>query len=407
MPERRGLARAGTLVGLGAIAVLAVVRTALAQRLVDAPRPAAPADDLARADVLVPVRSGDPLLPGRLALQAEALAPARVRLLVDDDDPAGIAAADHAADGRAHVAVVACPPPAPGTNPKTHKLALAAAGSDDVVVMLDDDAVLPAGGLARLVGGLGADGDGAGGDGAALVTGIPVYSAEGGRWSTLVAAFVNSSALPTYLALAASGPPISVNGMVLATRRRHLAAIGGLERLLDATCDDYAIALAFRRHGLPIAQLAEPVVLATTVDSAAAYARLMRRWMMFAHEVVRRDLSPRFVLLVLVPAALPLITLAAAVGAGGAWPAAVLALLGGQSAGTRALRRRLVPDGAVHTSPARTLVLETLALLLAPAHAVAAIGVRTVRWRGRLVRVGVGRAAGPVRRSRARIGHGR
>ncbi|TGO04797.1 glycosyltransferase [Serinibacter arcticus] len=374
---RTAVAAAGIL----ALAGLAVTRTVLARRVIRRPRPAAPTATLADVTVLVAVRSGDPLLPERLAEQADALAPAQVRLLVDDDDRAGRSAALAAARGRDHVTVLDHPPPPPGTNPKLHKLALAEPDCRDVVVVLDDDTVLPDGGLARLVGGLGS---------ADLVTGIPVYLDRGTLPSRMVAAFVNSSALPSYLALAAVAAPVSINGMVLATRRRDLAAIGGLGTLLDATCDDYALALAYRRHGLRIAQLAQPVLLATTVEGTRGYARLLHRWMLFAQQVVQRDLTPGLVGLVVVPAVLPLVVVAAAVASGPVATGAAVAVLVGQSVATRGLRRDLGvgPDGT------RGLGLEVLALLLAPLHATAAfVGPRHVRWRGRRVRVGVGSAA--------------
>lgn len=367
--------------GIAALAALAAVRTVLARRVIRRPRPPAPISALADVTVLVAVRSGDPLLPARLAEQADALAPAQVRLLVDDDDPVGRAAAREAARGRDHVAVVDHPPPPPGTNPKLHKLALAEPDCREVVVVLDDDTVLPAGGLARLVGGL-ADAD--------LVTGIPVYLDRGAVPSRLVAAFVNSSALPSYLALAAVAAPVSINGMVLATRRRDLAAIGGLSTLLDATCDDYALALAYRRHGLRIAQLAQPVLLATSVDGPGGYARLLHRWMLFAQQVVQRDLTPGLLGLVIVPAVLPIAVVGAALAAGPVATVAAVGVLVGQAVATRGLRRELGvgPDGV------RGLGLELLALMLAPLHAAAAfVGPRHVRWRGRRVRVGVGSAA--------------
>ncbi|PWD49800.1 hypothetical protein C8046_02915 [Serinibacter arcticus] len=377
MPRARAAVWAA---GLVATAALAVVRTRLARREIRRQRPAAPVDDVT---VLVAVRSGDPLLPARLGEQARGLAPAQVLLLVDDDDPVGQDAARGAAAGRPGVRVVVCAPPEPGTNPKVHKLALAQADCRGVVVLLDDDTVLPPGALGRLVGGL---------EEADLATGIPVYLDGDGPWSRLLAGFVNSSALPTYLAQAALGPPVSVNGMVVAARRSDLERIGGLASLLDATCDDYALALAFRRHGLTIRQLAEPALLATTVADGAAYVRIMRRWLLFAQEVLRRDLSPRLVTLVLLPSVLPLAVTAAAVATGPLATAATVAVLAGQSHATRTLRR----EAGVPPERPGGLLVEVVALLLAPLHLLTAVlGPRHVRWRGRRVRVGVGdRAAG-------------
>lgn len=76
--------------------------------------------------VLVPVRSGDPLLAATLAEQVQALTAARTVFLVDDDDAPARAAAE-AARARAprRVVVRSFERAAPGTNPKVAKLAAA------------------------------------------------------------------------------------------------------------------------------------------------------------------------------------------------------------------------------------------------------------------------------------------
>lgn len=439
------------LVVAALLVVVAVVRGRLATAAIAEPAVLASSHDLADVTVLVAVRSGDPLLPGVLMASVRTLAPARVVLLVDDDDPAGRDAAGAAAAGRPHVEIVACPPPAPGVNPKVHKLALADVRTG-TVVLLDDDTALPPGGLARLVGAL-ADAD--------LATGVPVYREQGGLWSRLLAAFVNGSALVTYLPLARVGPPVSINGMVVALRRERLVTVGGFDALATATCDDYALARLFRASGMRIAQTAQPALVATTVPTAAAYLRIVRRWLLFAGEVVRRDLSVRLVLLVLLPTALPLVAVVLAVASGHpAVAAAAVAALAVSALVTRALRRRVTapvtaaatPDEASpvpatlavpmpapsHPAPARSVrgttargttadvrtaelavagrtresgatgspatgasagagwrgvLLEPVAAVLAPLQAVAAqLGPRTVTWRGRRVRVGIGSA---------------
>ncbi|MDC7122467.1 glycosyltransferase [Cellulomonas fimi] len=430
------------LVVAALLVVTAAVRGSMAAAAIAAPAAVASPDDLADVTVLVAVRSGDPLLPDVLASSVRTLAPARVVLLVDDDDAAGRAAATAAAGqamttaDHAHVEVAVCPPPAPGVNPKVHKLALADVRTG-TVVLLDDDTALPAGGLARLVGAL-ADAD--------LATGVPVYREQGGLWSRLLAAFVNGSALVTYLPLARVGPPVSINGMVVALRRDRLEAVGGFAALATATCDDYALARLFRAHGLRIVQTAQPAIVATTVPSASAYLRIVRRWLLFAGEVVRRDLSVRLLLLVLLPTALPLVAVALAAASGRlAVVAALVVALAASALVTRALRRRVTappppdatslvhatipavppartrpalddPTGAAAreakaadrthdaaaspTSSARTVgagwlgvLLEPVAAVLAPVQAAAAqVGPRTVTWRGRSVRVGIGSA---------------
>lgn len=385
------------LVVAGLLVLVAAARGVLAAAAIAAPAPRAAEHDLRDVTVLVAVRSGDALLADVLASSVRTLAPARVVLLVDDDDPAGRAAADAAAAGQPHVDVMPCPPPPAGTNPKVHKLALADVRTG-TVVLLDDDTTLPPGGLARLVGALAT---------ADLSTGVPVYREQGSAWSRLLAAFVNGSALVTYLPLARVGPPVSVNGMVVALRHDALVAVGGFDALTTATCDDYALARLFRAHGMRIVQTAQPALVATTVPNARAYLRIVRRWLLFAGEVVRRDLSVRLALLVLLPTVLPLVAVVLAAASGE--PAAVAATVGALAVSaltTRALRRRVTAGDATggasgrSGSPARDevtgwqgVLLEPVAAVLAPLQAVAAqVGPRTVTWRGRRVLVGIGSA---------------
>lgn len=408
----RWWATATVLLGALSVARLALARRAVAEERELAGTPASFGAD--EVDVLVPIRSGDELLARRLAASVATLPSARVHLLVDDDDRDGcrVAAAIAAGGADADDDLAAAPaveprvtadvrvevfgPPAPGRNPKVDKLAAAVARIEAagrtraVLVQLDDDTALPPGGLAGLLRGL---------DRGGLATAIPVYLEQGTAWSRLVAGFVNGSALTTYLPLARLGPPVSVNGMALAMRARDLAAVGGYDAIAGATCDDYALARAFRRAGLGIVQTAQPVLLATTVAGPGEYARLMRRWLLFAQEVVRRDASIRLVALAGLPAALPL---AAVVLAGlSPRPRRALAVAGvvvvASQAGTWWLRRDLwrttlrAPGAPGDGGPSpRGLAAEVVAALLTPVHLLGTLGSRTVTWRGRRVRVGVG-----------------
>ena len=338
--------------------------------------------------VLQAIRSGDPLMPGVLAANRVNLAGAHLVWLVDEDDPAGVAAAQAAAYGAGgRVDVLLVPPLTQGRNPKVAKLVVGLERSGPLVAVLDDDTVLPAGALERAVDAL-ADGD--------LVTGLPVYREQGSLWSRLVAGFVNGSSLITYPTLARVSAPVTINGMFSLTRRSVLEGLGGFVAIQDRVCDDYELALLYRRAGLRIVQ--SPVVhtLATTVRGADGYLRIMRRWMLFTTQVLRGDLTAAMVVLVVLPTALPLAALAAAALAGraeivGAVVAGVLA----KAVATALLRRAHPP------APCGLLgvLLEVVADLTTPLHAVAAaVGPRTVKWRDRQVEVP--RAAGQPERMR-------
>ena len=326
--------------------------------------------------VLVPVRSGDPLLGRVLAEQAAGLDRATLVLLVDDDDADAITTAARVAGGASGaVEVRRCPPPEPGVNPKVAKLAAAAPGIDGLVAVLDDDTVLPPGAITRAVDAL---------RGADLVTGVPVYREQGGPWARLVAAFVNGSSLLSYLPLARLTPPVSVNGMFVLTRSAALAQVGGFAAIDDQVCDDYALARGYRRAGLRIAQTTIVHPLTTTVDGPVAYARLMRRWTLFAAQVGRRDPTPALLILVVAPTYLPPVALLLALIDGGAMPLVVLAALVIKALATRWLRGLAPPAPTGAAGPA----FEVLADLLSVGHALAAVlGPHTVVWRGRRVRV--------------------
>lgn len=324
--------------------------------------------------VLVPVRSGDPLLGPTLAAQVDALTAARTVLLVDDDDAPGHAAAAAARARAPHRVVVrsfGCA--APGSNPKVAKLA-AAQPTEGVLVLLDDDTVLPPDALDRMVAAL---------DHGDLVTGVPAYREQGSVWSRLLAAFVNGGAVLTHPVLARVAAPVTVNGMALVCRAATLTALGGLASIAHEVCDDYALARLVRGAGGRVVQTTVSHPVATTVASARQYARIQRRWLLFAQQVVRGDLSAPMVGLVLLPSVFPLAALVAAVAA-----RSRLALAGVLGVGltkavlTRGLRRRLAPGPWSR----RGIALEVLADLLTPLHlAATAVGSRDVPWRDRQV----------------------
>lgn len=339
--------------------------------------------------VLQAIRSGDPLMPGMLAENLAHSPHAHFVWLVDADDPTALAVTERlAATAPGRVDVVVTPPLVPGHNPKVAKFAAATPGTGDVLAVLDDDTVLPPGALDEACDWL---------DRADLVTGIPLYREQGTVWSRLVAAFVNGSSLLTYLPLARVQPPVTINGMFYVTRRDVLDSLGGFAAIGDRLCDDYAIARLYRRHGHTVAQTAIAHPLATTVPDARAYARIMRRWLVFGTQVVRGDASLAMLGLVVLPAALPLVVAAAGLLAGvtsGTWgvPAAAAAALLGKAGATAALRRR---TGVIPVGPAGIL-LEVVADVLLPVQLVAAtVGPARVEWRGRSLDVDARGLAAP------------
>ncbi|MFN8477910.1 MAG: glycosyltransferase [Kouleothrix sp.] len=70
---------------------------------------------------------------------------------------------------------------------------------------------------------------------AGLVFGLPFYTSFGTFWSRLVAYFVNSNSLLTYVPYTMLRAPITINGMFYALRRRtSLMRLAGLMAGTDA-----------------------------------------------------------------------------------------------------------------------------------------------------------------------------
>lgn len=357
---------------LGGYVALSVLRDVMARR---AWRPPAegPEPDVV---VLQPILSGDPYLAEQLAANLANHPRARFRWLVDEGDDDGQRIARELAEGRERVEVRTYESAPEYANPKVCKLARAVDASDDLVAVLDDDTVLPPGTLARAATLLAA---------ADLVTGVPYYLPAGGQWSRLVAAFVNGSSLLTYLPLSLVGPPVTINGMFYLTTRTALERAGGFGAIEDRVCDDYELALAYRRAGLRLAQASLPHPLRTTVPGAGAYARIMRRWLVFSLRLLRDEASPALAALVVAPGVAPGAALACAVVARRPLLAvATLAAVAAKAASTARLRRDLLGT----PTELADLGLEVVSDLLLPVHILAAVAARgRIVWRGRPMRV--------------------
>ena len=208
-----------------------------------------------------------------------------------------------------------------GQNPKTFKLVRGLEhATGNVICVLDDDTMLPPGGLELCLPYL--DEQAAG-----LVFGLPYQVNFGNLWSSLVAAFVNSSSLLTYIPYTTLHEPVTINGMFYALRRETLAAIGGFAGLEPILADDFAIAQRVRTHGYRLVQTPLCHAISTHVAGPRRYLSLIQRWFIFPRESIMRHLPRHEQALVyglaLFPALAPLLLLIGLVF----WPALPLALL--------------------------------------------------------------------------------
>ncbi len=355
--------------------------------------PPAHADDaqrFAHVDALQPIRSGDPSLSEALGASLRTLGGrgARLHWLIDEDDTAAASAVRAALRMQpalaAQVAVSVHPPCPQGVNPKLFKLERALAQCrGDVVLVLDDDARLPAATLEALTMALGAeDGD----NRAIIATALPIYLPARGAGARLLARFVNDSAAVTYLPPRLGDRTPTINGMCWAMRRDALRAIGGFAPRLRHLTDDLAMARAVLAAGGRIEQRSEPVWLRTDLPDVVAYVRQMHRWMLFALLLVRSEPWPSRLRIAFgqgLPTCAPWLSLLA-FALLPTWPGAV-ALSAGlllHVVGRRALQRACA-GAAAAMQPLTSL----LVALLLPLHLAHALVDRRIRWRTHRYRV--------------------
>lgn len=281
--------------------------------------PASPTDPaLTTVSIIQPILSGDPTLAASLAanLRARSRYQREWLWLVDEDDREGIHICrdliarhpDHA------IRLLLTPPPATGDrrNPKTVKLIAAAAiARGDILCILDDDTRLPDDGLEYCLPFLDRPGVG-------LAYGLPYYVSFTGWWSSLVAAFVNSHSLLTYIPPLALTEPFTINGMFYAVRREVLAAVGGFAGLEEMLADDFAVAQRFRAAGYRLVQTPLRHAISTRIVGPRHYVSLIQRWFVFPRESVLRHVDRRdrlvVALLAIGPTLLPLLLLLTTLG---------------------------------------------------------------------------------------------
>ncbi len=251
--------------------------------------------------ILQPILAGDPRLKSCLARNVAENPDATFLWLVDEGDELGQQIAKEAkATKAANVQILSGPGPTDGENPKLAKLirSLPQVTTRHLIV-LDDDTILPNNSLRTLCAHLELD--------KGLVTGLPVFTAHDTFWEKLLGGFINGNAYPTYFALAALGEPQTINGMIYGVDTQQLKRLGGFEAAGHRLTDDYAVALLYRNAKLPITQANAKAEVEITVESAAHFARLMRRWMIFANHFFQSNRGVKPLLFAALPAFLPLL----------------------------------------------------------------------------------------------------
>ena len=335
--------------------------------------------------IIQPILSGDPALAGGLAANLDAPSAYRREFLwlVDTDDAAAqaICADLIASHPQVDVRMILLPPPAVTENPKLIKLVAGArAAQGEIICVLDDDTRMPPYGLEQLLPALDTPGVG-------LAFGLPYYVSFDSIWSALVACFVNSNSLMTYLPYASLSEPLTINGMCYALRRDVLEAIGGFGGLEHIVADDFAVAQRVRAGGYRLVQTGLRHAIATTVDGPGAYARIIQRWLIFPRESLMRHLAPRklalFYGVTLMPLAGPWLALLGIFGRG---PNRALGLA--YLVYSYVIFAHLEAAYLGNPTPRRWRWLVPFVYLLTPIQALAALlSPQRINWRGHLIAV--------------------
>jgi ceramide glucosyltransferase len=333
---------------------------------------------LQRVTVIQPVMSGDETLAAILGAGLAELPECPVIWIADEVDAEARQLCESlqaAHPGRA-IRIITTPEPASGFNPKTWKLvaALPHVGTE-LLAVIDDDTRAPRRSVEALVAALDA--------GADIATGLPSYVPGRGAWSLLVAEFVNSAAILTYLSAAACIEPLSINGMCYALRTADAREHDLFQSSGRAITDDLAVAKAIRHRQGRIVQTSRPQHITTSITSFSHYRRLMHRWFVFSRILVQHESVAQRALVVFSFGLHPLVLAGLVAGAiavpGGVWPLAAVLLVRGATLAV--LNRHFT--GSWRHSPLASIAAE----LLQPVFLAGAFLSPVIWWRRRKIRV--------------------
>lgn len=263
-----------------------------------------------------------------------------------------------------------------GLNPKIYKMQYATPFLKKYAVVLDDDTVIESKHLQQAVELLEQNN--------CLITGIPYYHSMGGLYSNLVTAFVNSNSLFSYLSMAFVAKPKTINGMFYITRSELLNELNAFKTIEDKLCDDYEIAKLFRQHHIPLIQSVIPCKVITSIKDFKHYIKLMKRWMVFANQFLKQNLSISTLLIIIIPSLLPGLMLASSLLLGGKFLLSFLCIHFIKAYAASQVRKKLLNNKETIS----TILFELIADYLQIIHYVhALVSPRTIQWRNTTIQI--------------------
>ncbi|MCB0208034.1 MAG: glycosyltransferase [Anaerolineae bacterium] len=173
------------------------------------------------------------------------------------------------------IRLVVCPAAPENVNPKVFKLNIGVRATQaKYIAVLDDDTMITPQLLTESMATLKSEA-------ADLVFGLPYYISKSTIWSRLVASFVNSSSLLSYIPYTFFLKPFTINGMYYMTSRQTLVSNDVFKQIENELCDDYAIAQFYSLRGLKLHQTPLLHPLNAKVESFSQFSKLLRRWFLF------------------------------------------------------------------------------------------------------------------------------
>jgi ceramide glucosyltransferase len=242
-------------------------------------KPFPPVKQQQSISILQPILSGDPTLwkclAANLTMQTNHFT--EFIWLVDDNDDEGIEGCKSLITkfSDKNIKLIILPPPPQHVNPKTFKLLKGLnLAANDLIAVLDDDTILPDGGLDKTARFLEKQDAG-------IAFGLPYYVNFSNLWSGLTSCFVNSNSLFTYIPYTFFSEPITINGMYYMLKKSVFQEVVASFEIEKELTDDYAIAQAVKKKGYTLIQTPVCHGISTQVSSFSHYLRLLQRWFIF------------------------------------------------------------------------------------------------------------------------------
>ena len=274
--------------------------------------------------IIQPILSGDPRLGSDLSENLKNLKKMRFVWLIDKNDEEAKKIAVEIIeneDYKYRIEIIEIEEVPQEINPKVFKIDKAIRKiKTEYVIILDDDSVIDIKGINELSLYENIKGEW-------LATGIPYNYGEGGFWSKLVSAFVNSNSIITYFTMSYLEKSKTINGMFYIARTELFKKYNVFQEIKYWLCDDFAIAQYMINKGVVLVQTGIFCNTRTTVTSFKQYILLMKRWMLFTKIYIKNAITLKFFVFILVPSVLPAILLIISFVKGGNYIFLTLAIL--------------------------------------------------------------------------------